>query len=116
MMILLLFNFRLSLVAFGVSLFSILFFGALINAGTIIPTTPDAVSPTWWNILESLTTFTLLNIPVIVGINWLQREFTSTQERESRANEQLSLEREQLERNISERTRTVERRTCQLAT
>jgi len=116
MMTLILFNFRLSLLAFGVSTLSILFFGALINAGTFVPTAPDAMTPTWWNIIDSLTTFTLLNIPVIVGINWLQREFSSTQERESKAMEQLALEREQLERNITERTRTVERRTIQLAT
>ncbi len=115
MLALVLFSFRASLIALGLSVVSLVSLAALSTLGIFTPLDPDAVVPDLLEIADTTATFVLLALPVLLGLNLFQSEFAQSRVREQEANQELLRERAQLELRVAERTHTAERRSQQVA-
>ncbi len=108
---------RAGLIATVTSLTTIGAVGWLLTTGQItIPESSQLRSYDAYSWVVSSIVFLLLAAVIILAIVLLQRNYAVTLILEKGAMAELRLEREQLEERVAERTRTIERRTAQVAT
>ncbi|MEW6400450.1 MAG: GAF domain-containing protein [Chloroflexota bacterium] len=101
---------RAAISMFALSIGSLLLVGWLTLSG-IVPS-PAAEGIAIW--ATSGTTFLLLGVTIMLGLNAFQAEFARTQERSSVAISSLQMERSQLEGHVAVRTQELEHKTSSL--
>ena len=101
---------RTSIFMFGLSMAAILVIGWLTVRGVL--QSPSAEGIEAW--LTSGSTFLLLSVTSIIGINSFQTEFERAQQRSAVAISSLQMERTQLEGKVSLRTQELEQKTSHL--
>jgi GAF domain-containing protein len=95
---------RAGIIALAMSIIGSTVIGILMINGVLLPISPDVVNAKVEDWISGIMVILMFGIVIILGFQWLEREFLEAQTRVDNTVKELEVEREKLEEKVLERT------------